>query len=62
VLGGLGTATAEWLAAQSAPAKAKLLTFGTPDEFLHATTHQPSAREWAGLTVENITNRITQSL
>jgi transketolase len=62
VLGGLGTATGEWLAAQPAPAKARLLTFGTPDEFLHATTHQPSAREWAGLTVENINNRIMQSL
>lgn len=62
VLGGLGTATAEWLAAQLAPPKAKLVTFGAPDEFLHATTHQPSARVWAGLTAENITKRIAQSL
>ena len=62
VLGGLGTATAEWLAAQPAQAKAKLATFGTPDEFLHATTHQPSAREWAGLTVENITQRLASAL
>jgi transketolase len=62
VLGGLGTATAEWLAAQPAPPKAKLFTFGTPDEFLHATTHQPSARAWAGLTAENVTKRIAQSL
>jgi transketolase len=62
VLGGLGTATAEWLAAQSAPARAKLVTFGTPDEFLHATTHQPSAREWAGLTVENMTQRLASAL
>jgi transketolase len=62
VLGGLGTATAEWLAAQPAPAKAKLVTFGTPDEFLHATTHQPSAREWAGLTVEAITERVLSPL
>ena len=60
VLGGLGTAVSEWLAANAA--KAKLLSFGTPDEFLHATTHQPSAREWAGLTAESIANRITQSL
>ena len=58
VLGGLGTATAEWLAAQPAPPKAKLVTFGTPDEFLHATTHQPSAREWAGLTAEKVAERI----
>ena len=62
VIGGLGTAVSEWLALNSSSAKAKLVTFGTPDEFLHATTHQPSARAWAGLTAENIANRITQSL
>jgi Transketolase, C-terminal subunit len=62
VLGGLGTAVSEWLAVSSGPAKARLLTFGTPDEFLHATTHQPSAREWAGLTVEGITGRILSAL
>jgi transketolase len=58
VLGGLGTATAEWMAANPASAKASLLTFGTPDEFLHQTTHQPSARAWAGLTVAEIVDRI----
>ncbi|MEX1114070.1 MAG: transketolase C-terminal domain-containing protein [Akkermansiaceae bacterium] len=62
VLGGLGTAAAEWLAANSDSARAKLITFGTPDEFLHQTTHQSSARAWAGLTVEHIGQRIVQSL
>lgn len=62
VLGGLGTAVSEWFAANAAAAKAKLVSFGTPDEFLHATTHQSSAREWAGLAAENITKRIAQSL
>ena len=62
VLGGLGTAAAEWLAANAAAAKAKLVSFGTPDEFLHATTHQSSARAWAGLTAENITDRIAKSV
>ena len=62
IFGGLGTAVSEWFAANAASANAKLVTFGTPDEFLHATTHQPSARAWAGLTVKNITMRITQSL
>jgi transketolase len=62
VLGGLGTAVAEWLAANAAAAKAKLVSFGTPDEFLHATTHQSSARAWAGLTAENITDRIAKSV
>lgn len=58
VLGGLGTAVSEWLALNSSSAKAKLVTFGTPDEFLHATTHQPSARAWAGLTADNVAERI----
>lgn len=62
VLGGLGTATAEWMAASPAISKAKLLTFGTPDEFLHATTHQSSARAWAGLTRERIAERIAADL
>lgn len=62
VLGGLGTAVSEWFAANADAAKAKLVSFGTPDEFLHETTHQPSARAWAGLAAENITKGITQSL
>ncbi len=62
VLGGLGTATAEWIVAHPGSAKAKLLTFGTPDEFLHQTTHQPSARAWAGLTTDRIVERISNKL
>jgi transketolase len=58
ILGGLGTATAEWMAANSEGARAKLLTFGTPDEFLHETTHQASARAWAGLTADKVAERI----
>jgi len=58
ILGGLGTAAAEWMAANGDGPCAKLLTFGTPDEFLHQTTHQPSARAWAGLTTERIVERI----
>ena len=62
VLGGLGTAVSEWFAANAAAAKAKLVTFGTPDEFLHETTHQHSARAWAGLTTDNIVKRIAGDL
>lgn len=62
VLGGLGTAVSEWFAANAPASKAKLVTFGTPDEFLHATTHQPSARGWAGLTTDNIVKRIALAL
>ena len=62
VLGGLGTATAEWMAANPANTKAILLTFGTPDQFLHQTTHQPSARAWAGLTTDSIVERVVAEL
>jgi transketolase len=62
VLGGLGTAVSEWLAANADAAKAKFVSFGTPDEFLHETTHQLSARAWAGLTAENIAHRIKSAL
>jgi transketolase len=57
VLGGLGTAVAEWLTSQSAP-RAKLLRFGTADEFLHKTCEQDGAREHFGLTAEAIAKRI----
>lgn len=62
VLGGLGTAVAEWRAASAPASQAQLLVFGTPDEFLHQTTHQLSAREWAGLTTDNIVDRMTRVL
>lgn len=62
VLGGLGTAVSEWFAANASAAKAKLVFFGTPDEFLHETTHQSSARAWAGLTADNIVKRIADDL
>jgi transketolase len=62
VLGGLGTAAAEWLAAQGNKARAKLITFGTPDEFLHQTSHQPSARAWAGLTSGGVAKRIGEAI
>lgn len=62
VLGGLGTAVSEWLAVEGRGSKAHLLRFGTPDEFLHATTHQPSARAWAGLTAEALADRVSAAL
>ena len=62
VLGGLGTAVSEWLACEGRAAKAKLVRFGTPDEFLHQTSHQPSARAWAGLTTERVAERIADEL
>jgi transketolase len=53
VLGGLGGAVAEWLSAR-AGARARLLRFGTRDEFLHLTCEQEGAREHFGLTPEAV--------
>lgn len=57
VLGGLGGSVAEWLADQPAP-RARLVRFGTRDEFLHETCEQDSARKIFGLTPEGISSRI----
>jgi len=60
VLGGLGSAVAEWLAAQR-PAKApRLLCCGTPDEFMHEAGEQEHARHLFGLDAASITTRILQ--
>jgi transketolase len=60
LIGGLGGAVAEWLA--DSGAKARLLRFGTRDEFLHQTCEQEEAREYFGLTSDAVTARIQQSL
>jgi transketolase len=57
VLGGLGSAVAEWLTDRATP-HARLLRFGTADEFLHKTCEQEGAREHFGLTAEAIAKRI----
>ena len=46
--GGFGSAVAEWLAGQ-AKTKARLLTIGTPDQFLLYTGNQEEARKACGL-------------
>lgn len=61
VLGGLGGAVAEWMADHS-PTKARLLRFGTPDEFLHETAEQEHAREKFGLTPSAIAARVQKAL
>jgi transketolase len=58
ILGGLSTAVAEWLAQQTPGPRAKWLRFGTPDEFLHATSTESSARAGYGLTAEAIAENI----
>lgn len=61
VLGGLGGSVAEWLADQAAP-RARLLRFGTRDEFLHLTADQEEAREYFGLTPAVVAERVRQAL
>ena len=61
VLGGLGGAVAEWLA-DAPDARARLVRFGTRDEFWHETGEQEDARAYFGLTPEAIAARIRQCL
>ena len=56
-IGGLAGAVAEWLAGQDKP-RAKLLSFGTADEFMHEVgTTEYARRKW-GLTAENIAREV----
>ncbi len=61
VLGGLGGSVAEWRAEQS-NGVARLVRFGTRDEFLHETCEQEQAREYFGLTPPLIAGRVMQNL
>jgi transketolase len=61
VIGGLGGAIAEWLAAQES-VRAKLLAFGTPDAFMHEVGSTQYARDKFGLTATNIANSVESRL
>lgn len=56
-IGGLGGAVAEWLARQDGP-RARLVTFGTDDSFMHEVGTQAYAREKYGLTAPNIAAKV----
>ena len=56
-IGGLGGAIAEWLATQDAP-RARLLCFGTADEFMHEVGTTEYARKRFGLTADNIARQV----
>jgi transketolase len=60
LVGGLGSAVAEWLADTNT--KGRLVRFGTRDEFLHETCEQEEAREFFGLTAPAIAARIQKAL
>jgi transketolase len=56
VIGGLGSAIAEWIAprVKSIP----LLSLGTPDEFMHEVGSQEYARAKYGLVADKIVERV----
>jgi transketolase len=59
--GGLGGAIAEWRAAQDGKL-ARMLAFGTADEFMHEVGTQAYARRKFGLTAENIAGKVLGAL
>jgi transketolase len=61
LLGGLGGAIAEWRAMQDR-AQARMLAFGTSDEFMHEVGTQEYARRKFGLTAHHIANRVLAAL
>ena len=61
VLGGLGGSIAEWKADRP-KLPARLLRFGTEDEFLHKTCEQEDAREHFGLVPGKMAERIAAAL
>ena len=61
VIGGLGSAVAEWLAAHG-PKKAVLEAIGTPDAFISEAGSQQWMREKCGLTPQAVAERIVGRL
>ncbi len=60
-IGGLGSAVAEWAAAQPFRIKARLLSFGTPDLFLPESGSQKYLRKRFGLTADAIADLIARA-
>ncbi len=61
LIGGLGSAVAEWLA-DGEPVKARLCRIGGPDEFLHEAGEQEYARKRFGLDAEAIARKVLARL
>lgn len=61
LIGGLGSAVAEWLA-DGPPMPARLLRVGTSDAFFKKSGEQEYAREQLGLTVESIVDTVSARL
>jgi len=61
LIGGLGSAIAEWLVDHHL-VTTPLLRFGTKDQFLHATGNQDNGRFMVGLVPGNIVERIIKNI
>jgi transketolase len=61
IIGGLGSAVAEWLSEQRA-ARGRLLRIGTPDKFLHVGGSEEYVRREWGLDAESMVRRIRSAL
>lgn len=62
LLGGFGSAVAEWLNDQHQSTHGQLLRLGTDDVFLHQSNDQTATREAFGLSPEQIATRIATFL
>ncbi len=62
LIGGLGSAVAEWVIDYAKGAKARLYRFGTQDKFLPFISGQAFAREYYGLRSEKIIRTILNEL
>jgi transketolase len=60
LIGGFGSAVAEWRSDEAS--EVKHLRFGTADEFMHKVGSQDYARITFGLTAENIAEKIKLTL
>jgi transketolase len=62
LIGGFGSAVAEWLSDNRSQNKCSLLRFGAADRFLHESGEQEHARKVFGLTSINVADKIIQAL
>lgn len=63
VLGGLGTAVAEWMSEHPGQTRGKgLIRFGTRDEFLHEAGEQDHARSFFHLDAGHVASRLREAL
>ncbi len=60
-IGGLGSAVAEWAAAQESHTKARLLSLATPDLFLPESGSQKYLRKRFGLTPDAIADAVARA-